>query len=86
MEPALLAEERAAFEKHKDEWAAKYPGKFALIHGSDLVGAFDSQAQAYAEALKRFGVTPVWIVPLTPGVAQEAHFPALTLGLLHASL
>jgi hypothetical protein len=30
-------------------------GRFVLIHGADLIGVFDTDAQAVAEGARRFG-------------------------------
>ncbi len=86
MDANVLQEEREFFASHVKEWAAQFSGKFALVHGRELVGTFDTQSAAYAEALKRFGIVPVWIAQVVPQPEQVAQFPALALGLIHANL
>ena len=49
-----LEKELETFAAQKDELLRTHPGKFALIHGSDFLGAFDRAETAYHEGLKRF--------------------------------
>jgi hypothetical protein len=86
MDPKTLAEEREYFAQHRSELAGKSAGKFVLIHGRELAGIFDTQAAAYAEGLKRFGVVPMLIVQVRPEPEQVVQFPALALGLISADL
>jgi Flp pilus assembly protein TadD len=78
-----LEEEQAYYEANRAELLKEHPGKFALIKGSVLIGAFDTAENAYVEGLKLFGNTPFMVKQTLP---QEpiAHLPALSLGLLRA--
>ena len=42
----------------KDALLKNHEGKFALIHGSDFIGAFDTPDNAYSEGVKLFGKEP----------------------------
>jgi len=78
-----LEKESKYFEEHKEELLKHYEGQFVLIKDDQLVGAFTTEEEAYQTGLKKFGNQPFFIKK----VAKEeevVHFPALTLGLLHA--
>jgi hypothetical protein len=55
---AVLEQEKKAYEAHRDELLAQAPGKFALVHGSEVVEIFDTKADAIASGYKRFGNIP----------------------------
>jgi hypothetical protein len=55
---AVLATELQTYEQHRDELLSTAEGKFALIHGSEVVGAYESQMDAITEGYKRFGNVP----------------------------
>ena len=49
-----LEKELETFAARRDELLRVHPGKFALIHGGDFLGAFDRAETAYHEGLKSF--------------------------------
>lgn len=76
----LLATELAFFEKHREEFALKYAGRYLLVYGDALVGHFDTLEAAIDEGVRRFGAGPF----LARGAGQDAPIlsvPALTLGV-----
>ena len=78
-----LEEERAFFDAHREQLLKEHPGKFALIKGHELIGAFDSDENAYTEGVERFGNSP-FLVRRIEEQDPTAQFPALTFGLLRA--
>lgn len=80
-----LEKELALFAKIKPELLKNHEGKFVLIRGAELIGAFDSAENAYAEGVKRFGREPFLVKKVTE---QEEVYrnQALALGLMHARL
>jgi hypothetical protein len=62
-EPVAMALEIeiATYERRREELEKYYPGKFVVIRGGDLVGAFDTFGNAAAEAVARFGRGPYLI-------------------------
>jgi hypothetical protein len=50
-----LESESAAYEAHKGRLLAEHRGKFVLIHGSEIVGVFDTQGEALVAGYQRFG-------------------------------
>jgi hypothetical protein len=48
----MLEKEQAYFKAHKDEFRKKYLGKRIVISGEELKGAYDTDEEAYAAAVK----------------------------------
>jgi len=81
---ALLERERAFYAAHEAEWATAHPGRFVVVKGDRLLGAFDSIEQALAAGAASFGLESFLVRKL--GEKQdEVNIPALTLGLLRAN-
>ena len=80
-----LEKELAHFDKIKSELLEKYAGKFALIHGEEFVGAFDSPENAYQEGIKRFEKGPFLVKRISE---QEEVYrnQALALGIMNARI
>jgi hypothetical protein len=60
-EAEILDREIAAFESKKAELERVYMGKFVVIHGGELIGAWDTLDAAAQEAVRRFGRGPYLI-------------------------
>ncbi len=56
-----LETEIAYYEAKLPEYEQYYAGKHVVIHGAELVGAFDSFENAAVEAVRRFGRGPYLI-------------------------
>lgn len=82
---ASLGEELAYYNQHKAELLSKYEFKFVLIRGSQLIGSYDTAEAAYKEGLNRFGNSPFLIKQVLKEDRIE-HVPALSLGIINASL
>jgi hypothetical protein len=80
-----LEKELEQFAKMKAELLKNYANKFALIHGEEFLGAYDSAENAYAEGVKRFGRASFLVKKISE---QEEIYrnQALSLGLMHARL
>ena len=48
----MLEKEFKYFLSHKEEIQSKYHGKFVVIIGEEVVGAYDTQSEAYFESKK----------------------------------
>jgi hypothetical protein len=79
----MLEQERAFFDAHREELLQRFPERFALVHGDELVGTFDTMEAALAEGARLFGPTSV-LVRRIEAETPEVSVPALTLGLLRA--
>jgi hypothetical protein len=80
-----LEKELALFEKMKPELLKNHEGKFALIHGEEFLGTYDSAENAYAEGVKRFG-RETFLVKKISATAEVYRNQALALGLMHARI
>lgn len=78
-----LQEEQAFFEANRAKLLADHRGKFALIKGSELIGTFDNDENAYEVGVARFGNVS-FLIKAVEEKEPTAQFPALTFGLLRA--
>ena len=53
----MLEQERHFYDEHLEEWLSRYPGRFVLIRGTELIGTFDITEAALAEGARRFGLS-----------------------------
>ena len=81
-EPATmtLETEIVYFESKREEYEQHYMGKFVVIRGMELVGAFDTFANAAAEAVARFGRGPKPHPAGRNAAPLGAHIMALSTG------
>jgi len=79
----VLEQERAAYADHQEEWTKAYPGRFVVVKGDQLLGAYETMALALAAGAAKFGLQPFLVRKLGEQL-QEVHVPALSLGLLFA--
>jgi len=81
----MLETERNFIESHRDELLKQYGGRFLVIKGEEVTGAFDSIGDALQGAALRHGLDNVLI--RRPADAQmQISVPALTLGILGANI
>ena len=83
--PVSLEKEMGFFERKREELLKHHEGKFVLIIGEDLLGAFDTGAEAYRAGIEARGNVPM----LIKRVAREETtdtIPVVTLGLVNARL
>ena len=79
----VLEKELQFFERNRAAWLIHHEGKFALVHGEELLGTFDSPESAYADGVNRIGNVPFLIKPIVRVEPIEVA-PALMFGLIHA--
>jgi len=58
---AQLEQEIAAFERLQGVLEAKHPAKWIVMHGANVVGAYEDFDAAASDAVKRFGRGPYLI-------------------------
>ena len=78
----MLEQERQFYSENLDKWLTQHAGKFVLVKGEELLGAYETYEDALAEGARRFGLQS-FLVRRVGDVEQEVNIPALTLGLLH---
>jgi hypothetical protein len=80
----MLEVEHRFLEANRDALLKQYGGKFLVISGEEVGGAFDTIEEALQGAVLTYGLTNVLI--RRPGDAQiEFSAPALALGILNAN-
>lgn len=79
----MLDSERQFFQDHQEELLKAHPGRFVIIRGEQLVGAFDTVEDALSVGTKEFGLSP-FLIRRTDERTSEVCIPALALGILHA--
>lgn len=80
----MLERERAFYAAHESEWATVHPGRFVVVKGDRLLGAFDSIEAALAAGAASFG-RESFLVRKVGEKQDEINIPAVTLGLLRAN-
>lgn len=61
-----LKDELRTFESRRDELLGTSLGRWVLIHDGELVGAFESQADAINVGYQRFGNVPFLVKQVVP--------------------
>lgn len=56
--PDLLDTELKTYEQQRDRLLGTYEGKYVLIHGNEVVGAYTSKMDAIMLGYQRFGNVP----------------------------
>lgn len=77
----LLAEEQAYYDEHANDLLLRHPNRHLLIHGSELVGHFESMDEAVANGTRLFGKEP-FLVRRAGDRQIKFSVPALSLGVL----
>ena len=62
-----LERELATFEKKLYQFLSEHEGKFALVKGDAVLGAFDTFEKAYEVGLAAFGTDPFLVKEIGPG-------------------
>ena len=76
-----LAEEQAYYDKHANDLLLQHPNRHLLIHGSELVGHFESLDEAVANGIRLYGRKP-FLVRRAGDRQTTFSVPALSLGVL----
>jgi hypothetical protein len=76
----VLATELETFARHKAELLATAKGKFALVHGTEVAGAFETEGDAISQGYHLYGNVP-FLVKRVLEVEQAANFVPNVIGL-----
>lgn len=79
-EARLLATEIAFFDRNRERFAERYPGRYLLVRGDALVGHFDTYEAAVDEGARKFGTGP-FLARRAGEDAPTLSASALTLAL-----
>lgn len=80
-----LQTEIAFYEKKKEELQRSHPGKFVVIVGEEILGVYDTEETAYANAVRTKGNVPM-LIRRVGDDGEKLYAPALHLGLIYASI
>jgi hypothetical protein len=61
-----LATELRTFDEHRDELMGRAAGKYALVHGNEIVGLYDTEHDAIVEGYRRLGNVPFLVKVVAP--------------------
>ena len=67
----MLEKEFHYYLQHKNDLVKKYEGKYLVIKNQDVIGAYDSEIEAYKNAQKQFELGTFLIQPCTQGDESE---------------
>ena len=78
-----LEEELKFYEGKKEELLQYYKGQFALIKGSELLGTFTTQHEAFQAGVKALGNQP-FLIKEVKEIDDVLQYPALVVGMISA--
>jgi hypothetical protein len=81
----MLDKERAYLNAHKDELLKQYGGKYLVIRGEQVGGAYDTIEDALHGTALMYGLEDV-LIRRAQDADLEISVPALTLGIMNANL
>jgi hypothetical protein len=58
---AVLDRELETYEKNRERLLSEYEGKYVLIHGDEVVGAYDTELDAIRLGYQKFGNVPMLV-------------------------
>ena len=77
-----LQQEKDYLKSHQEKLAKLYPGKYLLIKGETVHGAFETYDQGITEGAKLFGAGPFLVRSvLQPNDEDAPSIPALSVGV-----
>ena len=76
-----LAAEKAFWAEHRVELSQENPGKFLLIKGSAVHGAFDTRDEAVDTGIELFGRGPFWACDVENPDPDTLIVPTLAVGV-----
>ena len=77
-----LAKEKAFLQQNQAALAIQHPGKYLLIKGEKVYGAFETYEQGVSAGVQQFGVGPFLVRSvLEPQDPEAPSIPALSVGV-----
>jgi len=76
----MLDKEFKYYINNQPKLVEKYNGKYIVIIGNDVVGAYDNEIQAYIESMKKYSIGTFLIQLCKPGkdsYTQAFHSSAI---------
>lgn len=79
--PELLTTERAYLKNNLDSLARQYPGRYLLIKGEEVYGAFETHDLGVDAGIKLFGRGPFLVRSVSDPEPDPLVIPALVVGV-----
>ena len=77
-----LAREKAFLKESQATLAERHPGKYLLIRGDEVHGAFETYEQGVTAGVRLFGAGPFLVRSvLNPDDSEAPSIPALSIGV-----
>lgn len=78
----VLETEKSFLVSHQKELAEEHPGKFLLLKGNQVFGAFETYEQGVIEGTTKFGAGPFLVRSVNATSDADApSIPALSVGM-----
>ena len=78
----MLLREKTYLRSHQAELSKEHPGKYLLIKGECVHGAFETFDEGVVEGVSLFGPGPFLVRSvMNPGDSEPPSIPALSLGV-----
>jgi hypothetical protein len=77
----MLAREKAYLRDHQTELAEKYPGKYLVIQGETIYGAYETYDQGVNEGVALLGAGPFLVRSVLQPDDEIVSVPALSVGV-----
>ena len=76
-----LAKEKAFLQENQEALAARYPGKYLLIKGAEVHGAYETYDQGVTAGVREFAAGPFLVRSVQqPHDSEPPSIPALSIG------
>jgi hypothetical protein len=79
----MLETELKYLQMHKDELAKQFPGRFLVIKGEEVTGAYETREAALAGSAEMHGLSNV-LIRRAEDSDEIISIPALAFGLIYA--
>lgn len=77
-----LGSEKEYLKANRDRFMREYPGKYLLIKGDQVSGAFETCDEGVKEGVRAFGIGPFLVRSVLQAEDAEApSIPALSIGV-----
>ena len=78
----ILSREKTYLKDNHEELSKEYPGKYLLIKGESVRGAYETLEEGVTEGAKLFGTDPFLVRSvLRPDDSENPSIPALAVGV-----
>ena len=76
-----LAKEKSYLRNHQAELAEKYPGRYLVIQGETVYGAYETYDEGVTQGVARLGAGPFLVRSVLEPEDKPIEIPALSIGV-----